>query len=367
MVEGLTKMYVNQTDGNITITFPEISGSGDRYDIFERSLPEDSKNKKLKYFELKAETGEDTKPTFSEIREYSQHHPEEVALRAFRQHLNYRLSPEDIGAQILLDFGQYVSQNSEQCAQIFNGNIGGKTKIKVWLNPGESLKSLEVLAKTTKQWEEGIKNETNHRIRDVLHPSFSSKNPVVDIVYSCLLMGATKDFFEYNFSTLCGIPKIQVEGTKLDWEQIRKMVIGLGNLDELKNISSFYDWINETVLNGIIGLYEGKEDLLFWSSLVKYRSMSGDGGESAGWLPSINLYAKQGEILDMNKRWTKDNDPRQCKHLQVPVVEVILVSDNSVGIGNIDPTLEARIGFTSTCNKKGYLKPTLGIDAYTKE
>jgi hypothetical protein len=370
MKKGL-KMNVNRKDDAIILEFPDVQEQPKRKGEIPGIFKElGSRIKSAKpYLEHRAEeSAQELELTDIEdvvkMQSYVQNHPEEVSLRAFRNHYNFRLAPEDIGAQILLDFGEYVRHNLERCAPIFNGKIGEKTEVKFWLYRGESLKTLEVLATGMQEWEVGILKHTDAKVRGLLHPQFSSRNQVVDMVYSGLLMGAAKEFFEYSFSSMCGIPKIKVEGTKKDWEQIRAMVNGLGSLSELKEIADYYSWANETVLGGIIGLYDGKEDFAFWKSLVKHDEFSGDEGLSAGWLPSLNLYAAEGKLLPMGQRWTHKNQPRQCNHLQVPVVSVVLVSDNSVGVGNVDPMLEAKIGFTSTSFNNGYLKPVLGIDAY---
>lgn len=364
----ITKMDVSIEGNEFIINFPEIPTKTDSREFWDS----DSlflKNIKTvdKYLAFSAEEGEDIKSSPNDLKKYVQHHPEEVALKAFRNHLDYILSPEDVGAQLLLDFGEYIGNNNKLCAPIFNGEVGKKTQVKVWLNPGESLRSFAVLSKAMKKWEDTVKNNTDHKIRDVLHPKFSAQNDVVDAVYSGLLMGAAKDFFTYDFSTLCGIPKIRVTGTKKDWDKVSAMAAGLGMVNELSEISTFYDWANETVLENIVRLYEGAEDINFWKSMVKYNSESGSEGTSAGWLPSLNLYGAKNKILSLEDRWTKNNPGHQCEHFQVPVVTVTLISDNSVGIGNIDPDIETKIGFTSTYKNGRWLKPNLGIDGYVKK
>jgi hypothetical protein len=389
--DKLTTMDVQTQEDGILITFPQVKENTD-------PLPDMSLSTAgipLEYREMMAESiakyggiqalnqkSEQTslylthraeptdllpEQTVSNSEAYSIFHPEELSLYAFQSHRGYALTPQDIGAQLLLDFGEYVHNNQERCANIFNGTVGQKKEITVWLQPGESLKTLEVLAKAMKGWHDEVRANTDSNIRDVLHPDFSQKNPIVDLAYQGLLMGAAKDFFAFGFSTACGIPRIKVGGTKNDWEQIGAMVAGLGSVKELSELTAFYQWANEQVIQNILSLYDGKEDLHFWKSIVKYRSMSGSEGSSAGWLPSLNIYGENKQLLPMDMRWHYNKEAYQVGHKKVPVVNVTLVSDNTQGIGNIDPTLSVNIGFTSRSYNTGLLKPVLGLDAYVSQ
>jgi len=189
----------------------------------------------------------------------------------------------------------------------------------------------------------------------------------IDLVYNGLLIGAAKPYFTYASCTLCGIPKIRVEGTKEDWLQIKALVSGLSGLDELQEISPFYQWVNDTVLDNIIGLYEGKEDLRFWSSIAKDKSGSGFHGVT-GWLPSLSLYAQEGEIRPLDQRWSTDKGNIWLPDRgRIPIVNITLEANNALGWGNSNPTLSVNLGFTSVSKKDGFLKPVLGIDAYIQD
>lgn len=107
--------------------------------------------------------------------------------------------------------------------------------------------------------------------------------------------------------------------------------------------------------------------------------MSGAEGQTGGWLPSLSLYQAKGEPLSMGDRWTPEGGSEQTGHFPVAVTRFTLISDNSVGIGNIDPSLEVFVGFTTAAyedkqddapvnsrmaDEFGFLRPVLGLDAY---
>ncbi len=368
----ITKMNVERdTDNGFILTFPQIESREPSSDL-ERSFKERRAEYDLEhglyFFHRTEETGQAPPSSLQSPQEYNEYHPERLARIAFDEHQGYVLSPQAIGAQLLLNLGEYINQNTKTCATIFNGKIGKKKKLSVALNEGESLRSLDVLYRAMSKWEEGIKEHTNGKIRDLLHPKFSNRNEVVDMVYSGILMGAANSFFEYGFYSLCGIRSIEVEGTKQDWEQLSNLASGLESLRELRGVASFHAWINEVVIKGILGLYEGKENVLFWSSMLKHRSESGDESANAGWLPGINLYIENGKLMPPEWRWKDDeHEETQFSPYCIPVTSVTLISDNTRGIGNIDPTLGLNIGFTGASFKDGRLKPVLGIDAYVSK
>jgi len=217
-------------------------------------------------------------------------------------------------------------------------------------------------------WERDVQKEMDSKLANAIHPKFSSYNPVTDMVYAGLLMGAAREFFEYKFATMCGISKIKVEGKREDWQQVRDLVTALSDVPELAEIKGIYDYINGTVLEGILGAFEGREELDFWRSLVKYSSFSGSEGKCAGWLPSISLYGSKGQLLPMDKRWQPGKRiggfAKYAGHLKVPVVSFVLVSDPDSPVRNADPSLNMRVGFTNAADKDGYVKPVLGFDAY---
>jgi len=209
-----------------------------------------------------------------------------------------------------------------------------------------------------------VLRETDSRIRNAIHPELSTMNRVDHLAYSGILLGAAREFFEYTWGTLCGIPQITVQGTRQDWMKVGDLATGLGSLHEHPELSGFCNYAREVVLESIIGLYDGKEDVGFWASLVKHDSQSGAEGCTAGWLPSLNLYDENGNILPMDNRWRPRKKTYQVQRKLVSVVRVDLISDSTSGLPNIDPGLRAFFGFTGIANDEAGLRPVLGVDAY---
>jgi len=360
---AISQMNVTTTSAGIVLDFPQVESAIRAPDILQ--YQETGKGDGSLYLTHSAEMV-CVKPPAKLPTEaaYVGRHPTMLSFVAFCTHRKFVLSPQTVAAQLLLEFGQYVNNNSALCAPLFNGKLGKKKELKVWLAPGESLDDLDVLAKTVGQWEKEVLRETDSRIRNAIHPELSTMNRVDHLAYSGILLGAAREFFEYTWGTLCGIPQITVQGTRQDWMKVGDLATGLGSLHEHPELSEFCNYAREVVLESIIGLYDGKEDVGFWASLVKHDSQSGAEGCTAGWLPSLNLYDENGNILPMDNRWRPGKKTYQVQRRLVPVVRVDLISDSTSGLPNIDPGLRAFFGFTGIANDEAGLRPVLGVDAY---
>lgn len=62
---------------------------------------------------------------------------------------------------------------------------------------------------------------------------FSTTTPVSATAFNMVFMAAFKRYFEYYMDCVCGIPHVELHGTKEDWE---KLVEGLGVLDEIAKV-----------------------------------------------------------------------------------------------------------------------------------
>ena len=109
-------------------------------------------------------------------------------------------------------------------------------------------------------------------------------------------MNSVKEFFEFRSSTFCGIPAVEMKGTKADWLNLKTKFVALK--ETLQNISekvglntspsdynySYYDeetptwWEKvEIILDKLIDTYNGNPDSDWWARIInesKYGSGS---------------------------------------------------------------------------------------------
>jgi len=95
-----------------------------------------------------------------------------------------------------------------------------------------------------------------------------------------------QSYFEFGMSTLCGIPKITIQGTKQDWASM------IDRVNQLDNYG--LDWWTpglRTSLDMFVKAFDGDIDKAFWKNLYKQDEMSG-GPYVNGWINDFFPYTK---------------------------------------------------------------------------
>ena len=83
------------------------------------------------------------------------------------------------------------------------------------------------------------------------------------------MMDAFKEYFEYYFSTLCGIPEITLEGTVDDWKKLQVKTLSLAQFD----LQWWTDPLKE-ILDEFVKASSGNVDGEFWKSIYKISHIS---------------------------------------------------------------------------------------------
>jgi hypothetical protein len=187
---------------------------------------------------------------------------------SFNSHRPLILNPDTIWIPILKGLATHIDKNAEELRKHFV-NFEGKKDIIInrdsfikgqnnpWENcfPEFSAKIADFIGKK----------------RDLLISNFTTTTELTKIVSEIALMDAMKNYFSYGFSTLCGIPRITLEGTVDDWKNIKQRVL-------IFNEFGLSWWTNELVpvLDEFINVYSGNINDEFWKSF--YNVDGGSGG-----------------------------------------------------------------------------------------
>jgi hypothetical protein len=120
---------------------------------------------------------------------------------------------------------------------------------------------------------------------------FSTTGPTERAASAVVLMDAVQSYFEYNFTTLCGIPAVTLEGTVADWEKVRERVGRLGQYD-------LCWWTEEVepILDEFVKAAKGSPTPTFWQRLYKEYDASG-GPYVSGWLVRLLPYLKHRDFV----------------------------------------------------------------------
>ena len=136
-------------------------------------------------------------------------------LIAYNCHLPIKLRPDDIHIMIELIIGTCMANNAEKLRDVFVAHKG-KKKIIVTLFSDFNIDRI------TSLFQQSIKNEIkNPEFADKMICNYSSSNHVTHAVSNTLLMNTMKEYFEYSYMCLCGIPYAVLEGSIADWEKLK--------------------------------------------------------------------------------------------------------------------------------------------------
>jgi len=216
---------------------------------------------------------------------------------AYADHRPISISPDMIWLLICQGFSTHVNNNIEELRKKFV-KFDGKKKLIV----NTQLISQEFKKGSTKSpWplafpvmSDSISKYVKSDIHNLYVQSFSTTTSVEKAAYEVALLDVMGGYFEYEFSTMCGIPTINIEGTKTDWLKIRN---GLQHFKGYK----IDNWINslEPIIQQFVDASDNKIDTAFWSNIFKRKDESG-GPYITGWIIKFFPYINNNNQMEIN-------------------------------------------------------------------
>ena len=214
-------------------------------------------------------------------------HPLVFAAHAsFCFHYPLTLSPDMIWLLIVQGVAEHINANASQLRTEFVQHQG-RILIQVRRDdlkrgiPGQPWQ--EVVAEFAARIRDHIGDETS----DLFVPRFSTTGEDEKTACQVALMYGLGQYFELKLITVCGIPRISLEGTPEDWSLLVERVSAFRRFD-------LDWWIDplEIVLRQFALASEGKVNRSFWNSLYQMKSQSG-GAAYSGWLGIFFPYLRE--------------------------------------------------------------------------
>lgn len=217
---------------------------------------------------------------------------------AYADHRKISISPDMIWLLICQGFSTHVNANSEKL----------RTKFVLFNDKKKLIVNTEPISNEFKKgsinspWPlafpvmaDSISKYVKTDIHNLYVQSFSTTTAKEKATYEVALLDVMSGYFEYEYATACGIPEINIEGTKEDWQKIKT------NLKSFKGYN-IDNWINslEPIIQQFINASENKIDNNFWSNIFKRKDESG-GPYITGWVIKFFPY-----ISDENQKMIKN-------------------------------------------------------------
>jgi hypothetical protein len=215
---------------------------------------------------------------------------------AFAEHLPLELSPDVVFNTILQGVAAHVATDPKRFRAVFVAHRGRKA-LDV---RDDSL----VRGDWGARWDRSIRSlgaqvrETmsGGSARAVLGTAFTTTTLAEATAHAAVFMDAVKHYYTYTVHTFCGIPWVDVAGTREDWERLARAVeplllqLGLDAWNrELQIILSYF-------CRAFDGAVAAGEDRAHWNSMYNHFGPQGSGGVAkvSGWIAKLFLYIRGG-------------------------------------------------------------------------
>jgi len=273
---------------------------------------------------------------------------------AYSQHYPITLSPETIWYMISSEAAKHVKLNAVKYKKLFNGDPADKKIIRAEDNSLTYGVGMEQWLPAMELYRPLLAENIPEQTIDVFIPKLSTTDQVSELALLMSFMDAASPYYDYRMRTLCGIPRIKLEGTKEDWEALINRAEGLrrrfAGLDEyFTNLAS--------VLETISDAFNGRIDEDFWMSIYKRNGGSG-GPYVQGWITSF--VAHIGDRVRARLDWRKTFGS----------FGGLNTNDFPTHISQVDFIWEYYYqkipmsfvgGIIDVTNKEGFLTPRLGV------
>ncbi|KAJ7135093.1 hypothetical protein C8R46DRAFT_1015066 [Mycena filopes] len=227
-----------------------------------------------------------------------------TAISAYNKHHNLVLRPDDIWLSILTQFNFFVDANAELLRAQFVAHEGTQ-EVKVSKQQSKKEMDFGLMAREMV----GLLQQfiVDPTLRAWVLPSFSTTTVKDTTVGAIIMMATLKAYFEYVFESIeCGIPRVTLEGTKEDWEDI------LGRLEKLKEYgvqtTAWYHLL-VPVISRFVAAFDApdsKPNVEFWQQIAHF--VPGGSGPSyySGWITAFCVFNEEGGWIGLPLRETPE-------------------------------------------------------------
>ncbi len=286
-----------------------------------------------------------------------------VAFEAYNKHHCLVLRPDDIWIAIGTVFAGYVDRNHERMRSTF---VNHEEKVQLVIEgKGGDIYTVDyddLISQTVSQ----IKENTKKKIREWMECDFSTTTSTTLAVSQLILMSSMKNYFSYTWFLKCNLPRVTLEGERVDWIKIQERIKFLRSFEKETVLHKWAD-VLEHVIQYFIDAFDEKVDGKTDSSGFWNRIATQTGGGSGpsyleGWILAFYPFDDKGKYclnslanIRKGKRFGKIN----TNNISPGVVSVPVIFIE--GCGRIYQT-EIITGFLSgqTSDKERSLQPNVG-------
>lgn len=200
-------------------------------------------------------------------------------LRAYYDHRKLIISPDMIWNTIVQGLSLHVFMNPEDMRSKF---VKHQDKITLKVRRDDFVKGgVNPWPEVFETFNSLIAEHIGDRAQQLV-PNFSTTGQLERAIHHVALMDSVQSYFKFEVYTLCGIPFVELEGTREDWNNLNERAKSLSDIIPA--------WWKDPLLETCQTFYDaacGKVDIKQWKSIFKEESIGSGSPEITGW--ALNL------------------------------------------------------------------------------
>ncbi|WP_052707651.1 DUF4419 domain-containing protein [Streptomyces rubellomurinus] len=206
---------------------------------------------------------------------------------AFCGHLPLSLSPDVLWYAVVHEVAVHVRLNAELYEGLFTTTPGRRQTITV---RDDSLLGPEPdWARSIRLVREPLAAAVGEELVGLFRATFSTTTPDDASAVLVALMDVVSPYYEFRWVSLCGIPRVRLEGTGPDWAFLARRVAELAEWFE--PLRPWFEALRPVLRTLALTAAGGPVDEGFWRSLYKWESESG-GDHVSGWLTAFFAHTR---------------------------------------------------------------------------
>ncbi|ROR43307.1 DUF4419 domain-containing protein [Kitasatospora cineracea] len=196
----------------------------------------------------------------------------------FGAHLPLSLSPDLLWYAVVHEVAVHVRLNADTHAGLFTDTPGAKPALTV---RDDELTGSADWRRSLHLVQQPLRERIGADTAELFRPDFSTTGPAESCAALVALMDVVSPYYDFRWVTLCGIPRIRLEGTARDWRLLADRVDGLA--ERFAGLRPWLEALRPVLAEIAATAAGGPVDRGFWRSIYKWESRSGSAAVT-GWI-----------------------------------------------------------------------------------
>lgn len=215
----------------------------------------------------------------------------DIASNAYSLHHGLEIGPHTIWYIVLTQLAEAINADPESCRHLFTKS-DEKVEILIAQDHATDINVLKLLEAMRPLLPVDA---------DVFLPDLSTHTPQSLVACTAAFADALRAYYDYGMFC-CGIPKIDLTGTREDWELLYRNAVTINAMfapiQKMRTTATYLERVIGVLTNIVSTFYTADNNQEFWLNTFRQKNV-GSGGDMLvnGWIVDLYKQATQGQVL----------------------------------------------------------------------